>query len=158
VGLKYRGIGAVALTAGLILAMSGVGSAMAAEPTADDIVFDGVVKVYWANRADGLMNGANIRVFFYRDGDEIQSILPGSFTITSRGATVITGVPRAIEGAAPVLLDIRADLSRATEDALGCTTFQRWIGQAQRVTSRQTVLLLLPTIFRSEPVVNCPVG
>lgn len=157
-GLKYRRIGAVALTAGLLLSMGGVGAALGAETQADDIVFDGVVKVYWANRTDGLMNGAQVRVFYYRDGDAIQSILPGTFTIASRGVTTITGVPRAAEGAAPVLLDIRADLSRATEDAAGCTTFQRWIGQAPRVTSRALILLLLPTTFRSEPFVNCPVG
>jgi hypothetical protein len=158
VGLKYRRIGAVALTAGLILSMSGVGAALAAETQADDIVFDGVVKVYWASRTDGLMNGGQVRVFFYRDGDPIQSILPGTFTIASRGVTVITGVPRAIDGAAPVLLDIRGDLARATEDAAGCTTFQSWIGQTRRVTSRSLVLLLLPTIFTSEPFVNCPGG
>lgn len=159
VGLKYRRLGVVAFSAGLLLSMAGVGPAIAADPPADGIVFDGTVKVLWLDRADGVMDGANVRLFYYRDGDPIKAILPGSWTTDAHGLAVITGVPRPIPGADPVRLDIRAGLSTAIYDPdTGCSTYQDFIGQANGVRSRETILLLLHTTYRSEPFENCVFG
>lgn len=157
-GLKYRRFGAVALTTGLLLSMAGAGSALAVDPPADGIAWDGVVKALWLDRADGVMAGAGVRVFYYRDGDPIHGILGGSWTTDSNGLATITGVPRALPGADPVRLDIRADRSTATDDDTGCTTYQDWIAQSVGVLSRPSVLLILRTSYASEPFVNCPVG
>jgi hypothetical protein len=146
------------LSMGLLLSMAGAGAAIAANPADDGMVWDGVVKVLWVDRVDGVHEGATVRVFFYRDGDPIQGIMPGSWTTDARGLATITGVPRPAPGADPVRLDIRADLSTAVEDDAGCTTYQSWIGQSIGVRSRESVLLLLHTTFRSEPFVNCAVG
>jgi hypothetical protein len=140
---------------GLLLSMAGAGAAIAADPPADGIVWDGVVKVLWLDRVDGIHPDASVRVFFYRDGDPIKGIMPGSWTTDSHGLATITGVPRAIPGTDPVRLDIRADLSTATFDGASCTTYQDWIGRSIGVMSRETVLLLLRTTYRSEPFVNC---
>jgi hypothetical protein len=159
VGLKYRRFGVVALSVGLLLSMAGAGAAMAADPPADGIVWDGVVKVLWVDRVDGIHEGATVRVFFYRDGDPIQGIMPGSWTTDSRGLATITGVPRPIAGADPVRLDIRADLSTAIYNPdTGCSTYQDWIGQSIGVRSRESILLLMHTTYRSEPFVNCVFG
>ncbi len=157
-GLKYQRFGAVALTTGLLLSMAGAGSALAADPPANGIVFDGVVKALWMDRADGVMAGAGVRVFYYRDGDPIHAILAGSWTTDENGLATITGVPRALPGTEPVRLDIRADRSAATDDAVGCITYQDWIAQSVGVMSRPLILLILRTSYASEPFVNCPVG
>ncbi len=158
-GLKYRNrFGVLALSAGLLLSLAGTGAALAADPQGD-VTWDGTVKALWVDRADGVMEGASIRVFYYHDGDEIQGILPGSWTTDSHGLATITGVPRPVPGADPVRLDIRADLSTAVFDpATNCTTYQNWIAQAVAVRSRERVLLLLHTTFRGEPFENCVFG
>lgn len=156
-GLKYRRFGAVALTAGLILSMAGTGAVLAVDPPASDIVYDGVVTVHWIDRVDGVMAGAVVRVFFYRDGAPFPGIVPGSFVTDSRGEATITGVPRAMDGAEPVLLDIDARLATSTLDEQGCSTFQNWQASRLRVKSRQHLERLLQTTFRGEPVVNCPI-
>jgi hypothetical protein len=155
VGLKYRRIGALALSAGLLLSLIGAGTALAADPPADGIVWDGTARVQWVDRVDGVMTGAQVRVMYYRAGDPFPGILGGTFITNSRGVALITGIPRAIEGAEPVLLDIRADLATATPDDNGCTTYESWIAQRSGVTSRQLASILLQTSFRSWPVVNC---
>lgn len=156
--MKYRRFGAVALAMGLLLSMAGAGSVLAADPAADGIVFDGVVRVQWVDRVDGVMAGAAVRVFFYHDGDPFPGIVGGTFITNGRGVAIITGVPRAIEGADPVLLDIRADLATSTLDDAGCTTYQSWIAQRSGLTSRPIASVLLQTTSRTWPVVNCPGG
>jgi hypothetical protein len=155
-GLKYRRFGAVALTAGLILSMAGTGAVLAVDPPADDIVFDGVLTVHWIDRVDGVMDGAVVRVFFYRDGDPIHGIVPGFVITGTHGEATITGVPHAIEGAAPVFLDIDARIATSTIDENGCSVFQNWQASRLRVKSTQHLQRLLQTTFRGEPVVNCP--
>lgn len=154
-GLKYRRIAALALSAGLLLSVAGAGTALAADPPADGIVWDGTARVQWVDRVDGVMTGAQVRVFYYRAGDPFPGILGGTFITNSRGVALITGIPRAIEGAEPVLLDIRADLATATPDDAGCTTYESWIAQRTGLTSRHLASILLQTSFRSWPVVNC---
>ena len=154
-GLTYRRVGAVALTAILLLTIAGTGAVLAIDPQADDMVWDGVVRVHYVDRVDGVMAGSTIRIFYYRDGDPVPGILPG-VTTNSRGVAVITGVPRAAEGTEPVFLDVSGRLSTATLDDEGCTTFENFIAQKNRVESRERFALLLQTTFRSDPVVNCP--
>lgn len=154
-GLKYRRLAASALMTGMILSMAGAGAVFAADPPADGIVWDGVARVYWVDRVDGVMDGAQVRVFFYRAGDPFPGILPGTFITNSRGVAIITGIPRAIEGAEPVLLDIRADLATSTLDDAGCTTYRSWIAQRTALPSRQIASVLLQTTSRTWPVVNC---
>ncbi len=155
-GLKYRRFGAVALTAGLILSMAGTGAALAGESPPDEMVFDGVLTVHWIDRIDGVMDGAVVRVFYYHDGDPMPGIVPGFAITDSRGSATITGVPRAIAGAEPVLLDIDARLATSTVDEQGCSTFQNWRANRLRVKSGAHIQRLLQTTFRGEPVVNCP--
>ena len=153
--LKYWRFRAVVLAVLLIGSMTGAGAALAAAPAADDVVWDGEVRGLWIDRADGVMAGAVVRVQYYRDGDAQKAFVPGMWTTDSRGLVVITGLPRAIPGAAPVRLDIRADVSTATLDDEGCTTYKDFIAQSEGVMSRQRVLLLIRTTVRSEPFVNC---
>lgn len=137
------------------MSMAGAGTALADEPPADGIVWDGVARVHWVDRVDGVMTGAQVRVFFYREGDPFPGILGGTFITNSRGVAIITGIPRAIEGAEPVLLDIRADLATSTVDEAGCTTYESWIAQRTGLASRQLATILLQTTSRTWPVVNC---
>ena len=152
-GLKYLRFGAVGLTAGLILSLAGAGTALAADPTAD-VVMDGVITIQHVDSADGPMAGATIQVSWYRDGDETPGMLP-AVTLDAAGAAVVTGVPRPVEGAAPVLLDIRSDRATATVDAAGCTQHETWLAESKAIPSGQAVDLVLETTVKSIDV-SCP--
>lgn len=152
-GLKYLRYGAVGVAAGLILSMAGAGAALAADPTAD-VVMDGVITVHHVDSADGPMAGATIQVSWYREGDEISGLLPAA-TLDAAGAAVVTGVPRPIEGAAPVLLDVRSDRTTATVDAAGCTHQESWLAESKAVPSGHAVDLVLETTLKSIEV-SCP--
>ena len=153
-GLKYLKFGAVGLTAGLILAMAGAGAVVAADPTAADVVMDGVVTIHHVDADDGPMAGATVRVSWYREGDEIHAILP-AVTLDAAGTAVVTGVPRPNEGAAPVLLDVRSDRATATVDAAGCTQYESWLAESRAVPSGPAVDVVLSTSLKSIEV-NCP--
>jgi hypothetical protein len=152
VGLKYRGW-AVALTAGLIMSIAGAGAALAADPTTD-VVADGVVTVTWIDPDEGPIAGASIEISYYRDGDENHGSLPAA-TTDSDGAIVISGVPRPAEGAAPLLLDIRGELSTATIDDAGCTTTEGWQAQSKGVAAALAVDVVLSSSTKSISVA-CP--
>jgi hypothetical protein len=151
VGLKYGRLGAVALAAGVILSMVGAGSAMAG----DDIVFDGVVTVHWVDPDDGPIAGATIRLIYYHAGDEIPSILPGTFTLDAAGDLVIIGVPRMAEEAEPLLLDVRGDMATSTVDEGGCVTVKSWLAETREIPSGLQVDVMLETDSESMNV-NCP--
>jgi hypothetical protein len=152
VGLKYRGW-AVALTAGLIMSMAGVGAALAADP-ATDVVADGVVTVTWIDPDDGPLVGASIEISFYREGDENRESLPPA-TTDADGAVVIPAVPRPAEGALPLLLDIRGELATATVDDAGCTTLEGWQAESKGVAAAIAVDVVLSSSTKSISV-TCP--
>ena len=151
-GLKYRGW-AVALTAGLIMSMAGVGAAIAADPTTD-VVADGVVTVTWIDPDDGPIDGASIVISYYHEGDASRESLPAA-TTDSDGAVVIPAVPRPAEGAAPLLLDIRGELSIATVDDAGCTTTEGWQAESNGVAAALAVDVVLSSSTKSISV-TCP--
>jgi hypothetical protein len=155
-GLKYGRIRAVALTAGLILSLAGAGAALAVDPAADDIAWNGVARIHWVDRVDGAVAGALIRISYYREGDEMHGIVPGEFITNSRGVILIIGLPRSVDSDNPVLLDIDGRLSTATLDDAGCTTFQSFFAAKAGVTSRRSGEILLQTNLRTDPFVNCP--
>ena len=150
-GLKYGRLGAVALAAGVILAMVGAGSTMAG----DDVVFDGSVTVHWVDPDDGPIAGATIRVLYYHAADEIQGVLPGTFTLDAAGDAVITGVPRSADGAEPLLLDVRGDAATSTVDERGCTTLKSWVAELKEIASGPALDVVLETESESMNV-NCP--
>jgi hypothetical protein len=152
VGLKYRGW-AVALTAGLIMSMAGVGAALAADPTTD-VVADGVVTVTWIDPDDGPIAGASIEISFYHEGDENRESLLAA-TTDSHGVVVIPAVPRPAEGAAPLLLDIRGEFATETVDAAGCTTLEGWQAESTGVAAAVAVDVVLSSSTKSISV-TCP--
>ncbi len=154
-GLKYWRFGAVALLAMLSLFTGGAGAVLAAAPQADTVVFDGVVTVHWADADDGPMTGAIVRIFFYHPGDEIPGIVPLGAPLDAQGRAVITGVPRAAEGAEPLLLDVFGDLETSTIDEAGCTRFEGWSAQQSAVAADVSVDVDLETSTKSLHV-NCP--
>ena len=151
-GLKYRGR-AVALTAGLIMSIAGAGAAIAVDPTTD-VVADGVVTITWIDPDDGPIAGASIEISFYHEGDEDPGSLPAA-TTDSDGAVVISGVPRAAEGALPLLLDIRGELATATVDDAGCTTMEGWQAESTGVAAALAVEVVLSSSTKSISV-TCP--
>ena len=151
-GLKYRGW-AVALTAGLIMSMAGVGAALAADPTTD-VVADGVVTVTWIDSDDGPIAGASIEISFYHEGDENRVSLPAAIT-DADGAVVIPAVPRPAEGAAPLLLDIRGEFATETVDDAGCTTLEGWQAASTGVAAALAVDVVLSSSTKSISV-TCP--
>ena len=151
-GLKYRGW-AVALTAGLITSMAGVGAALAADPTSN-VVADGVVTVTWIDPDDGPIAGASIEISFYHEGDENRESLPAATTDVD-GAVVIPAVPRPAEGALPLVLDIRGELSVATVDDAGCTTTEGWQAESNGVAAALAVDVVLSSSTKSISV-TCP--
>ena len=155
-GLKYWRRGALALAAMVTLSTGGAGAVLAADPQADDVVFDGVVTVHWTDSDHGPMAGAVIRVLFYHDGDPIPGIVPLGDPMDASGVAVITGVPRPAEGSTPLFLDVRGDLRTSTIDDAGCTRFESWLAQAKHVTAGLTVDVVLETESKSVQVVNCP--
>lgn len=152
VGLKYRGW-AVALTAGLIMSMAGVGAALAADPTTD-VVADGVVTVTWIDPDDGPIAGASIEISFYHEGAENRESLPAA-TTDSNGAVVIPAVPRPAEGALPLLLDIRGEFATETVDDAGCTTLEGWQAESTGVAAALAVDVVLSSSTKSISV-TCP--
>jgi hypothetical protein len=154
VGLKYWGRGAVALLATLTLITGGAGTVLAADPQ-DDVVFDGVVTVHWADGDHGPMAGAVVRVFFYHDGDPIPGIVPLGDPMDAAGVAVVTGVPRPAQGSTPLFLDIRGDLRTSTIDEEGCTRFESWLAQAKGVPAGVAVDVVLETESQSLQL-NCP--
>jgi hypothetical protein len=152
VGLKYRGW-AVALTAGLITSMAGVGAALAADPTTD-VVADGVVTVTWIDPDDGPIVGASIEISFYHEGDGNRESLPAA-TTDANGAVVIPAVPRPAEGAAPLLLDIRGEFATETVDDAGCTTLEGWQAELTGVAAALAVDVMLSSSTKSISV-TCP--
>ena len=154
-GLKYWRFGAVALLAMLALFTGGAGAVLAADPQADPVVFDGVVTVHWADADDGPMSGAVVRIFFYHAGDEIQGIVPLGAPLDAKGEAVITGVPRAADGAEPLLLDVFGDLETSTIDEAGCTRFEGWSAQQRAVSAGVSVDIVLETSTKSLHI-NCP--
>jgi hypothetical protein len=141
------------LTAGLILALAGGAAVLAGEPTSD-IVMDGVVTVTWVELEDGPMAGASIQISYYHQGDVIPGLLAAA-TTDSEGIAVITGVPRAAEGALPLLLDIRGDRSTATVDDAGCTTYAGWLAETKGVASDLALDVVLAADTKSISV-SCP--
>ena len=154
-GLRYWRFGAVGLLATTTLLISGAGSAFAADPQADTVVFDGVVTVHWADADDGPMVGAVIRIFFYHAGDEIQGIVPLGSPLDAQGTAVITGAPRAAEGTPPLFLDVFGDLHTSTIDEAGCTRLEGWSAEKQTVSAGDSVDVVLETGAKSLQV-NCP--
>jgi hypothetical protein len=151
--MKYWRLGAVGLTAGMILAIGGGGAALAADPPTD-VVADGVVTVHWVDTDDGPIGHAPIRITYYHAGDVVHGIMPAAFT-DSDGNVVITDVPRAAEGSAALLLDVRGDLSTRTVDEAGCATIASWLAESDGVTSAATLEISLETSSKSMTV-NCP--
>jgi hypothetical protein len=152
VGLKYRGW-AVALTAGLIMSMAGVGAALAVDPTTD-VIADGVVTVTWIDPDDGPIAGASIEISYYREGDANRESLPAA-TTDSNGAVVIPAVPRPADGALPLLLDIRGEFATATVDDAGCTTLEGWQAESNGVAAALAVDVVLSSSTKSISV-TCP--
>lgn len=151
-GLKYRGVGAAALTAGLLLSLAAGGPALAA----DDVVMDGVVTVHWVDPDDGPIVGATITISFYHDPTEpIHSVVPGAFMTDGAGDAVITGVPHPGDGADTVFLDIRGDLATATVDEAGCTEHKSWVAETDGVPSEPVLDVVLETGLESISL-DCP--
>jgi hypothetical protein len=155
VGIRYWRHGAVALAAVLTLITVGAGAVLAADPQADEVVFDGVVTVHWADIDHGPMAGAVVRVFYYNDGNSIPGIVPLGDPMDADGLAVITGVPLAAPGSTPLLLDIRGDLRTSTIDEEGCTRIEGWLAQAKSVPAGLAVDVVLETEAQSRQL-NCP--
>jgi hypothetical protein len=140
------------MVAGFVMSMAGPGVVLAVEP--GDMVSDGTVTVHWVDPSDGPMAGASIVVSYYHEGDASPVALPAGTTDGAGDATVL-GVPRPAEGAAPVLLDIRGDLSTATVDDAGCTTYEDWVAETTGVASGLTVDVVLVSDTKGISV-SCP--
>jgi hypothetical protein len=154
VGLKYWRLGALALSA-LLFLFTGALGALAAEPQAGDVVFDGVVTVHWADADHGPMAGAVVRIFYHHEGDPIPGIVPLGAPMGADGVTVITGVARPAEGAEPLALDIFGDLDTSTIDEAGCTSFESWSAQLTGVPAGPTIDVTIETSAQGS-FVNCP--
>ncbi len=154
-GLKYWRFGAVALSALLLLFTGAAGAVLAADPQSNDVVFDGVATVHWADSDHGPMEGAVVRISFYHDGDEMPGIVPLGPLMDADGVAVITGVPRPAEGATPLFLDVRGDLQTSTIDEAGCTRIESWLAQSKGVAADLTVDVFLETEAQSLQL-NCP--
>ncbi len=149
---KYRGLGAVAMAAGLILALSG--AAMAADPQASEVVEDGTVTIHHVDPDDGPIAGARIRLFSYHVGAPFPiQIL--SATTDADGAAEITGVARAADGSDPVLLDISSNLETSRVDEAGCTVFEGWLAQSTALVSAASLDVMLESTSKSISL-NCP--
>jgi cell division septation protein DedD len=154
VGLKYGRIAAAAYLASLVISTAGAGTALAADPSPTDIVMDGVVTVHWNDPVDGPMDGATIRISWYHEGDATPSVLPEGLT-DEAGDAVITSVPRAADGAVPILLDIRGDRSTATTGEDGCITTEDWLAQSNGVPSAPVLEVSLGADTKGLSV-SCP--
>jgi hypothetical protein len=152
VGLRYLKFGAAALAAGFVMSMAGAGAVLAVEP--GDMVFDGTVTVHWVDPSDGPMAGASIVISYYHEGDASPVALPAA-TADGAGDVTVVGVPRPTEGTAPVLLDIRGDLSTATVDDAGCTTYEDWLAETIGVASGLAVEVALVSNTKGISV-SCP--
>jgi len=151
VELKYLRFAAVAMAVGL-MSMAGPGGVLAA----DDVVYDATVTVHWVDPTDGPMAGASITVTWYEDPSQSpHGIVPGRFTTDLAGNAVVTGVPRAAEGAAPLLLDVRGDLETATTDDAGCVTYESWLAETRGVAANLAVDVVLVSDLKGIEV-NCP--
>jgi hypothetical protein len=145
----------VALMALVTLVTAGAGTVLAAAPQADEVVFDAVVTVHWADPDHGPMAGAVVRIFWYHHIDDIHGIVPLGDPIDASGNATIVGVPRPAPGSDPVFLDIFGDLQTSTIDDAGCTRFEGWSAQERGVTAALALDLVLETSARSLSV-NCP--
>jgi hypothetical protein len=153
VGLGYWRRGAVGLTVGILFAIGGVGAALAADP-ATDVVADGVVTVHWVDADDGPIAGASIQITYSRSPDDAPVILRPGVT-DAAGDAVFSGVPRAAEGSAPILLDVRGDRSTTTTDEAGCTAVATWLAETADVTSEAAVEVSLVTSSKGLDM-TCP--
>ena len=140
------------MVAGFVMSMAGAGAVLAVEP--GDVVFDGTVTVHWVDPSDGPMAGASIVVSYYHEGDASPVALPAA-TTDGAGDVTVLGVPRPADDAAPVLLDIRGDLSTATVDEAGCTTYEDWLAETTGVASGLTVDIVLVSDTKGISV-SCP--
>jgi hypothetical protein len=154
VGLKYGRIVAAAYLASLFLSTAGAGTALAADPPSADIIMDGLLTVHWNDPVDGPMDDATIRIAYYHEGDATPAVLPDART-DAAGDAVISGVPRAADGAAPLLLDIRGDRSTATTGEDGCTTTEDWLAESKGVPSAPVVEVSLVADTKGLSV-SCP--
>jgi hypothetical protein len=154
VGLKYRGSLAVAFVLGVCLSIALAGAALAADPPLPNDVADGVVTVSWVDAEDGPLAGASIRITWYHEGDPIPGFMP-AVTTDAAGVAVISGVPRAGDGGAPVLLDVRGDLATSTVDEAGCSIFKTWLAVTPGVVSAAETSVALETELESINI-NCP--
>jgi hypothetical protein len=153
VGLKYGRIAAAAYLASLVISTAGAGTALAADPSPTDTVMDGVVTVHWNDPVDGPMDGATIRISWYHEGDATPNLLPEG--LTDEAGDAVISVPRAADGAAPILLDIRGDRSTSTTGEDGCITTEDWLAQSNGVRSAPVVEVSLLADTKGLSV-SCP--
>jgi hypothetical protein len=153
VDIKYRRSGIVGLAAAMFLAVVGSGSVLGADSPAD-VVTDGVVTVLWVDPVDGPMAGATIQVSHYHAGDATPGNLPAGVA-DAAGSAQIGSVPRAADGSAAVLLNIRGDRSTTTIDAAGCTRVDSWLAELDGVTSDANIEVSLGASSKSLDI-TCP--
>ena len=153
-GLKYRGSRAAASVAGIVLSLLLAGTTLAADPPVPNDVADAVVSVTWVDAEDGPLAGASIVVAWYHEGDPGPGFLP-AVTTDASGVAVISGVPRAGDGGAPVFLDVRGDLATSTVDEDGCTVLTTWLATSAGVLSAVETSVTLETELESLNI-DCP--
>ena len=152
-GLGYWRRGAVGLTASMVVAMGGVGAALAADPPSD-VVTDGVVTVHWVDADDGPMPDAVIQIAWTHEGDGTLEDLP-ALTTDSAGNAEFAGVPRAADGSLPVLLNVRGIRSTTTTDTAGCTAVASWLAETDSLTSAAALEVSLVTSSKGLDM-SCP--
>lgn len=152
-GLGYWRCRVVGLTAGMVFAIGGGGAALAADPPTD-VVADGAVTVHWVDAEDGPIAGASIQVTYAHEADDTAVMLRPALT-DAAGDAVFTRVPRAANGSAPILLDIRGDRSTSTTDEAGCIAVASWLAETDDVTSAAVVEVALVTSSKGLDM-SCP--
>jgi hypothetical protein len=115
---RHVRIGTAIAVGGLLVSMLGAGPAAAADPPAD-VVLDAVANVHQADPDEGPIAGATITITVYRDqASPIQTV---TATTNASGDATLRGIARPADGASPILLDVRSDMTRSIVDANGCT-------------------------------------
>jgi hypothetical protein len=151
VGHRY-GRARLAAVASMIAGLLVLPATALAADAPPDVLLDGVVTVLHVDAADGPIAGATITISTYRDPESPIQVL--SATTDGDGRAQVSGVARAADGAAPVLIDVRSDLAATLVNAAGCSETASWSAMAS-TTAASSLELVLDSTAKSV-VIDCP--
>lgn len=117
-----------------------------------DVMLDGIVTIVHVDATDGPIGGATVTVSSYRDPAAPIQVLTA--TTDGDGSATLSGVARAADGAAPVLLEVRSDLASTVVTGAGCTETASWYATAS-TTAGPSVEIVLDSTSKSV-VIDCP--